>query len=262
MESSRKEKVGIYLIFFVFIFSIIIVKPLSDLDEIWNFNTARNIANGLIPYKDISMIVTPLTPMVAAIAMKILGCELIVTRILASILGAAILYLAYRILEIVSKEPNISIIAVLVITIIYRNLFCLDYNFLLLFLALLVLEMELKNNQEKKESEHKEKNNIKNKEILFDFKIGIIVGLAICTKQTIGAIFALASVIYPFIDITRIDVTNKKEKIQKSVKRAFARICGAIIPIRNFCNIFNNNRGIWRIYKLRNKRSKNIYKFN
>lgn len=258
MESSRKEKVGIYLIFFVFIFSIIILKPLSDLDEIWNFNTARNIANGLIPYKDISMIVTPLMPMVAAIAMKILGCELIVTRILASILGATILYLAYRILEIVSKELNISIIAVLVITIIYRDLFCLDYNFLLLFLALLVLEMDIKKNQEKKESEHKEKN----KEILFDFKIGIIAGLAICTKQTIGAIFALASVIYPFIDITGIDVTNKKEKIQKGVKRAFARICGAIIPVRNFCNIFNNNRGIWRIYKLCNKRSKDIFKFN
>ena len=49
---------------------MIIIKPISDLDEIWNYNTARAISEGLVPYKDISMITTPLLPMITAIFLK------------------------------------------------------------------------------------------------------------------------------------------------------------------------------------------------
>ena len=55
------KKKNMLLITFIFIavFSMIIIKPISNLDEIWNYNTARAISEGLIPYKDISMITTP-----------------------------------------------------------------------------------------------------------------------------------------------------------------------------------------------------------
>ena len=56
----NKKNILLVLSIFVIIFSIIIIKPITDLDEIWNYNTARAISEGLVPYKDISMITTPL----------------------------------------------------------------------------------------------------------------------------------------------------------------------------------------------------------
>ena len=74
-----KEKDTLKILFiFIVIFSIIIIKPISDLDEIWNYNTARAISQGLIPYKDISMITTPVLPMLTAIILKVIANEIIV----------------------------------------------------------------------------------------------------------------------------------------------------------------------------------------
>lgn len=42
----------------------VLPRNLANLDEIWNFNFARNIANGLIPYKDFNMLQTPLLPFI------------------------------------------------------------------------------------------------------------------------------------------------------------------------------------------------------
>ena len=58
---KRKDIVAVIFIFIIII-SIIIIKPIGDLDEIWNYNTARAIAEGFVPYRDISMITTPLLP--------------------------------------------------------------------------------------------------------------------------------------------------------------------------------------------------------
>ena len=44
--------------------SIVLIRELKDLDEIWNFNFANNIANGLIPYKDFNMVTMPFLPMI------------------------------------------------------------------------------------------------------------------------------------------------------------------------------------------------------
>ena len=76
---------------------MIIIKPINDLDEIWNYNTARAISEGLIPYKDISMITTPLLPMVTAIFLKLIANEVIISRILAALLWTGILFTIYKI---------------------------------------------------------------------------------------------------------------------------------------------------------------------
>ena len=92
------------------IFSLIIIEPISDLDEIWNYNTARAILEGFIPYKDISMITTPLLPMVTAVFLKIFANELIISRILAATIWAGILFTTYKILKLLIKEENLSLI--------------------------------------------------------------------------------------------------------------------------------------------------------
>lgn len=151
------NKKNIILIAFIFIavFSIIIVKPINDLDEIWNYNTAKAISEGLIPYKDISMITTPLLPIVTAIFLKIIANEVIISRILAAIVWTGILFTIYKILKNLIKEENTCLIITTLIGILCRNIYCIDYNMIVLLLALIILFQELKHQNEQSQNSKK-----------------------------------------------------------------------------------------------------------
>lgn len=141
----KKKEILLITFIFITIFSIIIIKPISDLDELWNYNTARAISEGLIPYKDISMITTPLLPIITAIFLKVIANEVIISRILAAILWTVILFMIYKVFILLFKEENISLICVALIGILCRNIYCIDYNVLVLLIAIVILYMELKN---------------------------------------------------------------------------------------------------------------------
>lgn len=140
----KNKNILIIAFIFLVVFSIIIVKPINDLDEIWNYNTARAISQGLIPYKDISMITTPLLPMITAIFLKLIANEVIISRILAAIVWTGILFTTYKILKKLIKEENICLIITALLGILCRNIYCIDYNMIVLLLALNILYQELK----------------------------------------------------------------------------------------------------------------------
>lgn len=154
-NSTLKKDILIILFIFIVIFSIIIIKPISDLDEIWNYNTARAISQGLIPYKDISMITTPVLPMLTSIILKVTANEIIVSRILAAILWTGILFTIYKVFNKVMKEENISLIFTALIGIICRDIYCIDYNVAVLFITLTILYQELKNIENAKKYDKK-----------------------------------------------------------------------------------------------------------
>ncbi len=142
--NQKKTKKILLVILFSIIFSIIIIKPISNLDEIWNYNTARAISEGLTPYKDISMITTPLLPMVTSIFLKLIANEVIVSRILAAVLWTGILFTIYKIFTLLVKEENTSLIITALIGILCRDIYCIDYNIVVLFISLVILYQELK----------------------------------------------------------------------------------------------------------------------
>ena len=147
IEVNKKQINNLILFIFIFfcVFSIIIAKPLNNLDELWNYNTARVISEGKIPYKDVSMITTPLLPMITAIFLKVIANQLIFSRILAALLSTSILYIIYKIFMVLIKEENASLIFTALIGILFRDIFCIDYNMLILLFALIILYNELKN---------------------------------------------------------------------------------------------------------------------
>lgn len=212
---KKKELLLIPFIFIV-IFSIVMVKDLTNLDELWNYNTARVIADGLTPYKDISMITTPLLPMLTAICLKIFGNEIIVSRILTAILWTGIFFTIYKILFKLVKEENISLIITAILGLLCRDIFCIDYNVLSLFLVLIILYQELKNIDKKEIIEVNKKYNL---------LIGILAGLVICTKQSVGATTAIITVLYPLFFV------KNKDQFIKFIKNACFRILGILIPI-------------------------------
>ena len=99
---------------------------------------------GLKPYKDISMITTPLLPIIASVFLKVIANEVIVTRILASLIGTTIILYIYKIFSKLLKEENITLIATTLIGILFRNIYALDYNLLVVLLALTILYSEIK----------------------------------------------------------------------------------------------------------------------
>ena len=225
----KKEKIFVFFMFislFGFILSTILINPLGDLDEIWNYNVARNIAKGLIPYKDISTITTPFLPMLNSIFLRFFADELIVMRILAAILLIGIFYVIYKILKNIKTENNISFIMTFAIAILFSKSYCIDYNYMTLFLTLVLTYNEI---LKKKKCEINNNLILNDKnQILFDIKQGILAGLAVCTKQSIGFFVAIATVIYPFLEIN----VSKKEKIfsKQKMKQVGFRICGIAIP--------------------------------
>ena len=222
MKKEKIKAISKDFILFIFIavmvFSIIAINPISNLDEIWNYNTARAIAQNLIPYKDISMITTPLLPMITALFLKLIANEVIVSRVLASVLWGGVLFSIFKILKLLIKEENTCLIITALLGLLFRDCYCIDYNILSLMYSLIILYIELKNI----DKPHFENN--KN-----DFLIGILAGLTVCTKQSIGAILAIIVVGYKIIF-----VQNKKEVIEY-LKTAFKRIIGILIPMILVC---------------------------
>ncbi len=218
MKKEKIKEISKDFILFIFIavmvFSIIAINPISNLDEIWNYNTARAITQNLIPYKDISMITTPLLPMITALFLKLIANEVIVSRVLASVLWGGVLFSIFKILKLLIKEENTCLIIIALLGLLFRDCYCIDYNILSLMFSLIILYIELKNI----DKPHFENNKT-------DFLIGILAGLTVCTKQSIGAILAIIVVGYKIIF-----VQNKKEFIEY-LKTAFKRIIGILIPM-------------------------------
>lgn len=145
MINKNKKDILMSIYIFVIVLSLVIIKTVADLDEVWNYNTARAISTGLIPYKDVSLITTPLLPIITAVLLKLTVNELIVSRFFTAIIWTGILMTIYKIFKRLIKEDNACYIFTFLIGIFCRNIFCIDYNVLSLFITLIILYYELKN---------------------------------------------------------------------------------------------------------------------
>lgn len=216
METNLKNKkllknILLYLGFALLVMGYIFTKSLNSLDEIWGYNFARGIANGLLPYKDISMIISPLLPMVCAIFLKIFGDQIIVLRILETFEVAGILFIMYKIMKELKINRGIALLLTIGIYSIYIDIFCLDYNWVVLLIQLSLLYYELK---------HKEDNlkyNLKKELIL-----GLIAGSTILIKHTSGLFFAGIFAIYKILEV------NNKEEFKEYIKITLTRIIGML----------------------------------
>ena len=110
-----------YLSILIFIGIILVISPfilsrnLNNLDEIWNYNFARNVADGLVPYRDFNMVQTPLLPLIAGLMLKLFGNELIVMRILAILLIASIFFMIYKILKLLKINTLYNLLFLLLL---------------------------------------------------------------------------------------------------------------------------------------------------
>ena len=207
-----------FAVSFLLVLGHVLAKPVENLDELWNYNIAKQIAGGLVVYKDISLITTPLVPVISSLFLKLIADELIVFRVLNGILALAIFVMSFLILRRLTKKTSISLLCTMVIVFLYYPFITMDYNYgtLLIFLIIEYLIV-------RKFDEEKFKTRIG-----YNLLIGILLGLSILSKQTIGLIISVFTLLVPIIRL------NKKEDLKVALKNILWRILGLLIPIAIF----------------------------
>lgn len=142
------KDVLLVLVFILIIAGNVFIQEFSNLDEIWNYNFARNILDGLLPYKDFNIIITPLFPYIGALFLKLFGNEMIVIRFAECLEGALILLLIYKILKRLKVNSSIAVMYTIFIYLLNSRAFCFDYNWAVLLVTLIILYTELKNTEQ------------------------------------------------------------------------------------------------------------------
>ena len=171
MKKYQKIIVFICLVILTTIYTYYI-RPIVD-DELFNYGFAKNILEGLIPYKDFNMIIPPLFSYFLSFILAIFGKKLIVYHFVIATIITIITFLGYKTIK---KSTIIIYILLLIYPYTGYNMFSL----LLLFILL--------NIQEKKYT---------------DILEPIIISMMILTEQSL-AILMIPSIIY---------IKNKKKTI-------------------------------------------------
>lgn len=223
---NKKKIINILIQFSIFALSFVLflvarlTAPATDLDEVWNYNTANAFAMGLIPYKQVSMITTPLLPMINSIFLKIVFNGIITYRVIMGIIFALIVLFIYLIIRELSSKKLLSYICAFFIGTLLINKFLLDYNYLFLLIVLMIAFLEVR-----------ELNKNENFNFNHNLCVGLLTGLAFLTKQTIGLLLIIVVIFEVFIYMKK---TGFDLKINKFIKLIGVRIFGMMIPITIF----------------------------
>ena len=220
---NKKKIINILTQFSIFTLSLVVflvarlVTPATDLDEVWNYNTANAFAMGLIPYKQVSMITTPLLPMINSIFLKVVFNGIMTYRVLMGIVFALIVLFIYLIIKELSSKKLLSYICAFFIGTLLIKKFLLDYNYLFLLISLVIAFLEIRDIK-------------KNENFNFNHNlcVGVLTGLAFLTKQTIGLLLIFVMVFEVFIYMKK---SGFNLKFDKFIKLIGIRILGMMVPI-------------------------------
>ena len=104
MKLNNKTK---YCLLFFFSFVFLTITQLlffgNRLDYYWNYNNSLQISNGLLPYKDINIITTPLFHFIVSIFLTIFGKSIVIYAAALSILDIVYIYACTKITHILIK---------------------------------------------------------------------------------------------------------------------------------------------------------------
>ena len=157
---NKKTLIELLTIFLITLIYNLVFSYVTN-DEIWNYGFSYNIANGLIPYKDFNMVITPLYPFLASIFLTLFGKNIVIFHIFSAITSTILFYL---IKKLVPRGYYIIYAFLLFHSLPNYSLFCLLLLYILMYM------------EEKKSN---------------DYLIGIVLGLTFLTKQHIGIMLCI-----------------------------------------------------------------------
>lgn len=173
------------LVWIVLLGSCVFLRPLNSMDELWNYNFARNIYEGANPYKDFNMVQTPLSAYVSSVFLHIFDNHLFSVRILGCLLIVIMSSFYYKICLIVTNNQIISFCVTLYTFSLHLPYYFYDYNYLNLMLVLLIMLLEIK-----EDSKYSDK-----KFIYKNFLLGLLFGLTPLIKQSTGLFIMIVNIL-------------------------------------------------------------------
>lgn len=222
---SNYFNILLFIVICLIISPVILSKPLNNLDEVWIYNFAKNIADGLVPYRDFNLVITPLIAFIGGLFLKLFGNELIVMRILAILLISFIFFMTYQILNKLKVNKYYNFAFLLLSFLLLKEYICIDYNFAILAIILILIYLSFNNTFF---------NSKKGK-----FIIGFLGGLCILFKQSTGSIVAFISIFYPILFI------KNKLDFKNYIKNSLIQISGILIPVIFLLIYLLINHAVW-----------------
>ena len=228
MKKIDIRKIIPYILIFIFFLSWNLFIARLNLDEVWNYGFSNNIYNGLIPYKDFNMVITPLFPFLGSIPFFIFGSDLLTFHIFGSLVLTITIYL---ISKLVKDKTNLFILLFLIpVSLTYPS-----YNTFLLTLFIMLILSE------------------KNKKS--DYLIGFILSMLILTKHTVGFMLFLPSLLYLKNDYKKVLKRLSIISISMIVFLLYLIITNSLSQFINLCvlgliDFSSNSKGINIIFIL------------
>lgn len=172
-----------YLVLAV-ILSVLFTKPLGSIgDELWNYNFARNILHGRMPYRDFNMLQTPASAYLSAFFLLLLGDGLLQFRFIGLCLGVLCFGMLFTVGKEIVRDALIPFLTAVFSAIVFTIIWEYDYNHLNLVLILFIMWLEIR---------HSERD-----------AIGLLYGLLPIVKQSTGGVLLLLWAGFCAIDFRR-----------------------------------------------------------
>lgn len=183
MQKSKtaQEKISFIVtlaVLVLLVFTKVLLCPLGDLDELWNYNLCRGVSLGYVPYRDFGMVMMPLFTVLLSLPLHI-SRTLLMYRLSSALLLTASLVLYYH---IASRETTravgrlLALVPAFLMNIVTYN----DIMFMCVMVVYILLAKPL---------------NIKRSVI-----IGAVCALGILSRQTTGVFLMIAVLLIVIVD--------------------------------------------------------------
>jgi len=182
MKQCRTDKKTVWILPYLLIAAVsavVLLKPFGDGDELWNYNFARCIADGMVPYRDFSIIQTPLSAYIPALFMTVLGRGLLVYRLAGWGLMLSMMMLTYGLCRRITGSGFLAMLAALLLFGLSLPYFVYNYNYLTVLVLLILFFLEREGAPSVRRAA----------------LIGFLAGLLPLLKQSTGAVLLLSHIL-------------------------------------------------------------------
>ena len=226
----QKENIK-YLFMFVFFFLCLQFLYVSfSADQMYNYGFSYAISIGEVPYRDFNMIIPPMGAFVYLIPFLIFGSNLIAFNLYQSFLLCILFYFLFKLFN--EKAWLLFVILMITLPIPFVHVLFQGYNFLLIleFVIFMYLLKEKKS----------------------DYLIGLLLGIFCLTKQTVGVLMCIPSVLYLFRDYKKTSKRFLGFLIPCFIFLVYLLLTGSFLQFFDLClfgmfDFTNKNFGILKI---------------
>lgn len=198
INKIKEKDIDIILMLIIIITPLIVLTPIEVGDEIWNFGFVYKMSNGLLPYKDLNIIVTPLFHIIGVAFLKVFGKSLLSFKIYNIVICLTTYFTMFKIFKNLNIKKENSIIYLLLIFLITSGIAVSGANYNLLAIEFVLITILLV---------------VKNKQNYIVY--GLLIFATALTKQNIGIYLAIG--LTGYILVNRIDIIKKVFKMYITV---------------------------------------------